>query len=101
MSAPGKQVTAAQMNKAVKQTVKDLNLEVNGLRQPHVRSHSLRAEGAMAMHLNGIDPNTIKKMGRWSSDTFLIYTHEQIAAFSNKLYFTTLRADQHRISHQM
>jgi hypothetical protein len=34
------------------------------------------------MHLNGIPDSTIQKMGRWSSDTFLIYIHEQIAAFS-------------------
>ena len=39
----------------------------------------------MAMHLNGIDPNTIKKMGRWFSDKFLMYIHKQIAAFSNNV----------------
>jgi len=37
----------------------------------------------MAMHLNGVDRDTIRKMGRWSSDTFLMYIHEQIAAFSD------------------
>ena len=36
----------------------------------------------MAMHLNGASPLAIRKMGRWSSDTFLMYIHEQIAAFS-------------------
>jgi len=36
----------------------------------------------MAMHLNKIDRDTIRKMGRWSSDTFLMYIHEQISAFS-------------------
>ena len=35
----------------------------------------------MAMHLQGIDPNNIKKMGRWSNDTFLMYIHEQMSAF--------------------
>ena len=84
-SAPGKQVTPDQMNKAVKRAVTDLRLDINGLHATHVGSHSLRAGGAMAMHLNGIDPNTIKKMGRWSSDTFLMYIHEQIAAFSNNV----------------
>jgi hypothetical protein len=36
----------------------------------------------MAMKLNNIDRDTIKKFGRWSSDTFLMYIHEQISAFS-------------------
>ena len=79
----GKSVTAAKMNKAVKYAVKALDLNKNGLLPEHVGSHSLRAGGAMAMHLNKVDHNTIKKMGRWSSDTFLMYIHEQIAAFSS------------------
>ena len=71
------------MNKAIKYTVKMLDLDKKGLLPEHVGSHSLRAGGAMAMHLNKVDHNTIKKMGRWSSDTFLMYIHEQIAAFSS------------------
>ena len=67
---------------AVKQSTGYLGLEQHRLHKSHVGSHSLRAGGAMAMHLNGISDNTIKKMGRWSSDTFLMYIHEQILAFS-------------------
>ena len=36
----------------------------------------------MTLKLHGSDRDTIKKMGRWSSDTFLTYIHEQIGAFS-------------------
>jgi hypothetical protein len=36
----------------------------------------------MAMHLNNVPCDTIQKAGCWSSDTFLMYIHEQIAAFS-------------------
>jgi hypothetical protein len=36
----------------------------------------------MAMKLNDIDRDTIKKFGQWSSDTFLMYIHEKISAFS-------------------
>ena len=79
----GKSVIASKMNKAVKYAVKILNLDKKGLLPDQVGSHSLRAGGAMAMHLNKVDHNTIKKMGRWSSDTFLMYIHEQIAAFSS------------------
>lgn len=32
----------------------------------------------MALKLNGADRDIIKKLGRWSSDTFLLYIHEQI-----------------------
>ena len=44
-----------------------------------IGSHSLRAGGAMALKLNGIDTVLIKKYGRWTSDTFITYIHEQIA----------------------
>ena len=44
-----------------------------------VSSHSLRAGGAMAAHLNGLDSNTLKKVGRWSSETYLMYIHDQIS----------------------
>ena len=78
----GRVITATDINRAVKAAVVELGLEQNGLHKDLVGSHSLRAGGAMAMHLQGIDPNTIKKMGRWSSDTFLMYIHEQLSAFS-------------------
>jgi len=78
----GRCITATLINTAVKQSTGYLGLEQHGLHKNHVGSHSLRAGGAMAMHLNGISDNTIKKMGRWSSDTFLMYIHEQISAFS-------------------
>jgi hypothetical protein len=40
----------------------------------------------MAMHLNNIlDRDKIRKQDRWSSDTFLMYIHEQISALSTAL----------------
>jgi hypothetical protein len=39
----------------------------------------------MALHLNGVQAHLIKKVGRWSSDTFITYIHEQIAAVSANL----------------
>lgn len=44
-----------------------------------VGSHSLRSGGAMHLKLAGYDELTIKKLGRWSSDTYLIYIQSQIA----------------------
>jgi hypothetical protein len=43
---------------------------------------SLQAGGAMALHFKNIPTHTIRKMRRWSSDTFLDYIHEQTAVFS-------------------
>ena len=77
-----RELTAADMNRAIKHAVGALRLETNGLTPAHVGSHSLRAGGAMAMYLNGVPHDTIRKMGRWTSDTFLMYVHEQISAIS-------------------
>lgn len=33
----------------------------------------------MALKLHGFSEETIKKMGRWTSMTFLMYIHNQIA----------------------
>ena len=35
----------------------------------------------MALNFSGADRNDIKNIGRWSSDTFLIYIHGQIAKY--------------------
>ena len=50
---------------------------------PHeIGSHSLRSDGAMTLHLAGIFEHTIKIIGRWRSDAFLIYLQGQIASFT-------------------
>jgi hypothetical protein len=73
---------ACDINNMVKSAVRAMRLDDKGFPPEAVSSHSLRAGGAMAMHLNGIGRDTIRKQGRWSSDTFLMYIHEQISAFS-------------------
>lgn len=47
-----------------------------------ISSHSLRAGGAMAMKLSGADEGLIKKVGRWSSTTWLTYIHSQISTLT-------------------
>jgi hypothetical protein len=73
---------AGDINKMIKTAVSLLGLDKKGFPPEVVSSHSLRTGGAMAMHLNTIDRDKIQKQGRWSSDTFLMYIHEQISAFS-------------------
>jgi hypothetical protein len=76
---------SGDINTLIKTTVSILGLDKKGFPPSAVSSHSLRAGGAMAMHLNHIDRDKIRKQGRWSSDTFLMYIHEQISAFSTGL----------------
>ena len=77
-----RQVTADHISKAIKQAAGEIGLYRLGYEPADVSSHSLRAGGAMAMHLNKIDTITIRKIGRWKSDTFLMYIHGQIIAFA-------------------
>ena len=65
----GMQPMASAINSAIKRAVVDLGLDKKGLTPNLVSSHSLRAGGAMAMHLNGVSSITIQKMGRWSITT--------------------------------
>ena len=53
-------------------------LHQQGIDPDLILSHSLIAGGAMALKLNGYDDTTIKKLGRWTSLTFLQYIHVQI-----------------------
>jgi len=78
-------MTNEHINNIVKKSVLALGLNENGYSAKLVSSHSLRAGGAMAMKLNGIDRDTIRKVGRWSSDTFLMCTHEQISAVTRNV----------------
>jgi hypothetical protein len=75
-------IFSADINALIKSAVSLLGLDNEGFPTKAVSSHSLRAGGAMAMHLNNNDRDKIRKQGRWSSDTFLMYIHEQISAFS-------------------
>ncbi len=36
----------------------------------------------MALYLQEYDATTIQKLGRWKSQVFLMYLHEQIGAFT-------------------
>jgi hypothetical protein len=78
-------VTATDINTTLKNAVTSLGLARFNIAPGDISSHSLRAGGAMALHLNGVPDRTIQILGRWSSDTFLIYIHQQIAAFSHNL----------------
>ena len=75
-------LTDVDIRVAVKRAVITLKLARNGITAARVGTHSLRAGGAMALKFAGADRDDIKKMGRWSSDTWLIYIHDQISEYS-------------------
>mmetsp|Transcript_17741 Transcript_17741/g.31006 ORF Transcript_17741/g.31006 Transcript_17741/m.31006 type:complete len:116 (-) Transcript_17741:144-491(-) len=81
----GWQINSNDINRTLKLAVITLNLQEKGFDPKRISSHSLRAGGAMAMHLNGEPTHTIQLMGRWSSDTFLTYIHQQLSAFSTNV----------------
>ena len=72
-------ITAAQIRSLIRHGAALDNLEAKGYHPSRIGSHSLRAGGAVALKLAGYDDTTICKMGRWSSNTFLIYIRGQIA----------------------
>ena len=78
-------ITASQMRHGVRESVKTLKLDKNGIDPDLVGVHSLRAGGAMALKLQGVSDTIIQKQGRWTSMTFLQYIHNQIAHLSKSL----------------
>jgi hypothetical protein len=76
LKGTAKVLGASTITSSVKTAAKAIGLEKNGFPMTSVCSHSLRAQGAMAMHLKNVCGNTIQKAGHWSSDTFLMYIHE-------------------------
>ena len=50
-----------------------------------VSSHSLRAGGAMALKLAGESSDTIIRVCRWTSLTYMTYIHAQIGALAKGL----------------
>ena len=44
-----------------------------GFHPNEVDSHSLRSGGVMTLHQTGVADSTIKVIGRWKSNAFLIY----------------------------
>ena len=75
-------VTDVDIRDSVKRAVTSLKLHKNGIPDSRVGTHSLRSGGAMALKFAGADPTDIRKMGRWSGDTWLMYIHDQIAEYS-------------------
>jgi integrase len=75
-------VTTSHITLAVRESVVLGGLLNCGYSPSRVSAHSLRASGAMALRLNNVGEDLIKKLGRWSSSTWLTYIHSQISSLS-------------------
>ena len=72
-------IRATDISKTLKHAASLARLPQKGFPLNRITPHSLRAGGAMALKLNGLDIITIKKYGRWTSTTFMMCMHEQIS----------------------
>ena len=73
-----RRVSASDIRAAVIQGAVGDNLEAAGYDLTRIGSHSLRSGGATNLKIRGYSDALIKKLGRWSSDTFLKYIQSQI-----------------------
>jgi hypothetical protein len=73
-----KRVTSAEIRSAIQLGAVHDNLVAQGYDLDRIGSHSLRSGGAMHLKLAGYDNDIIKKLGRWSSNTYLLYIQSQI-----------------------
>jgi hypothetical protein len=72
-------VTATEVGAAVKLGAVGDNLLASGYDIQRIGTHSIRSGGAVHLKLCGYDSDVIKKLGRWSSNTYLHYIQSQIA----------------------
>jgi hypothetical protein len=80
--SPTTHVSSAQITLAVRESVILAGLLNSGYNPTRVSAHSLRASGAMALRLDNVGEDLIKKLGRCSSSTWLTYIHSQISSLT-------------------
>ena len=97
--AGSSQVTAADVRTLLRNAVTQRGLAAQGFDLARIGTHSLRSGGAMALKLAGHDDATIKKLGRWSSNTYLIYIQTQVAQLSHGIATSMARRlDFHNVN---
>ena len=78
--APGDHILSTHITLAVRESIILGGLLNCGYSPSRVSAHSLQASGAMALRLNNVGEDLIKKLGRWLSSTWLTYIHAQISS---------------------
>jgi len=80
--SPFSHVSNDDIVQAVRLAVQHHKTATKGYTANDVGSHSLRAGGAMALFLHGVNSTTIMKLGCWTSTAFMSYIHEQVDIIS-------------------
>jgi hypothetical protein len=73
-----KQASATDVRTAIRIGAVGDNLASCGYKLHIISSHSLRSGGAIHLKLARYDDDMVKKLGRWSSNTYLRYIQSQI-----------------------
>ena len=71
-------VRSSEVLAMVRLAASEDNLQAAGYDLSRIGTHSLRAGGAVRLKMDGEDDGLIKKLGRWSSDTFATYIQPHI-----------------------
>ena len=74
-------ITHNHLTTHIKSAVDQLTPAFLGFTSTQCGTHSVRSSDAMWMHLAGIPLYTIMLIGRWSSDTFLLYIRRAVQEF--------------------
>ena len=83
--APGtaqKSVTGSNIVFHLRATARKIVFQRLGFHAHEIGSHFLRSGGAMTLHQAHVPNSTIKIIGRWRSDSFLVYLQVQEATFT-------------------
>ena len=72
------EVTSGDIFKVARTATKTLKLQEMGIDPNMIGAHSLQAGGARALRIMGYKDSTIRKFGRWTSDTWKMYIDIQI-----------------------
>jgi hypothetical protein len=74
--------SAAQIRAHIKLAVATIGPKLLGVQISKVGTHSLRTSCAMLLYLAKVRTETIKLIGRWKSDAFLLYIRRQVQEFA-------------------
>ena len=78
-------ITSTQMINALEDAIEAVGRKRLNIEKGEIGTHSIRSGAAMSMYLGDVPVETIKMIGRWSSDVFLRYIRPQVEQFSQNV----------------
>ena len=90
-------VTPKMITDTIRTAVSALGPENLGFLPKDVSARCLRAAGANALLLSGVDPDIIRLIGRWRSDEMIRYLHVQAAPLMADYSARMVQASNYRM----